>query len=232
MKKLIIFDIDGTLVHSDKADSKAFGDTYQEIFGKAFPSIDWNDYTHVTDETIFETVFMHHFGRKASLEEKENFRNQFVAKIQAMRVENPDDFKQVMGAVEVINHLNGLDNHYVGIATGGWCAPAQVKLKHVGLDYSLLHCGYADNNYTREEIIEESIRKAEDEIGPVDRVVYIGDASWDVTTTRNLNMPFIGVRHQGDVQLLQQLGARDVIVDYSDLDGFLHLVERAITPRD
>lgn len=232
MKKLIIFDIDGTLVHSDKADSKAFGDTYQDVFGKAFPSIDWNDYTHVTDETIFETVFIHHFGRKATWEEKEDFRNQYVARLETMRVEQPEDFKQVMGAVDIINHLNGLEHHYVGIATGGWCAPALVKLNHVGLDPSLLHCGYADNNYTREEIIQEAIERAEDEIGTVDRIVYIGDASWDVTTTRNLNMPFIGVRHQGDVQLLQQLGARDVIVDYSDVDGFLHLVERAITPRD
>jgi phosphoglycolate phosphatase-like HAD superfamily hydrolase len=230
MQQLIIFDIDGTLVHSDKADSKAFAMTYEAVFGKPFPSINWNDYTHVTDETIFETVYTNHFGRKATTGEKENFRNQYIAQLERLRMEQPDDFKAVWGAVEVIRHLQNLDNYHVGIATGGWAAPAKIKLNHVGLDYNTMYCGYADDNYTREEIIQEAISHAEKDIGKVDRIVYIGDASWDVTTTRNLDMPFIGVRRLGDVQLLQQLGARDVIVDYLDLKGFMHLLEHAIPP--
>ena len=59
MKTLIIFDIDGTLVYSNKVDSKCFSETYQQIYGEPFPSIDWRVYPHVTDHTIFRLSLIH-----------------------------------------------------------------------------------------------------------------------------------------------------------------------------
>ncbi len=37
---LVIFDVDGTLVFSEKKDSQAFADTYQMVYNRPFPTID------------------------------------------------------------------------------------------------------------------------------------------------------------------------------------------------
>jgi len=49
---LIIFDVDGTLVFSEKLDSRCFAATYQEVYRIPFPTIDWRKYPHVSDTTI------------------------------------------------------------------------------------------------------------------------------------------------------------------------------------
>ena len=73
MKTFVIFDIDGTLLYSNKADSQCFADTYEEIYQKEFPTIDWRNYPHVTDTTIFQTVIQAQFGRAVEQKEVEVF---------------------------------------------------------------------------------------------------------------------------------------------------------------
>ena len=229
--KLVIFDIDATLVYSDKVDSKAFASTYQAIFGFDFPSINWNDYPHVTDETIFETVYAKHLDKEPLIHEKESFRQAFVDKLVELRQKQPQDFLAVDGAVDIVNYLLKTDGYIVGIATGGWKAPALLKLQHVGIDPSLLYCGFADDNYTREAIITEAINHAKAAGHPITDIVYVGDAKWDVTTTRNMNIPLIGIRYQGDVDLLYQLGTSHVITNYKDQDRFMQLLNEAEVPK-
>ena len=48
--------------------------------------------------------------------------------------------------------------------------------------------------FTREAIIQEAIGHAQQDMQQIDRIVYIGDAEWDVITTRNLQIPFVGIR--------------------------------------
>ena len=75
------------------------------------------------------------------------------------------------------------------------------------------------------DILNEAIAKTRHL--PIGRTVYVGDAIWDVTTTRNMQIPLIGIRIKGDTETLTSAGAQHVITDYSDYDGFLDLVERA-----
>lgn len=227
---LIIFDIDGTLVFSNKIDSWTFAQSYKEEFGLPFPSINWNDYPHVTDETIFETVFLKHFNRKPTAKEIANFQTRFVNHLEANRLKSPLDFKQVPNAAHTIHRLLNMDGYSVGIATGGWALPAKVKLRHIGIDPSNLYCGFADNNYTREAIIHEALNHAKQHLQHIERVVYIGDANWDVTTTRNMKIPFVGIRFRGDRDVLLRLGAKHVLTDYNDFDGFLKIVAEAEVP--
>jgi len=53
-KTLVIFDIDGTLLYSNKVDSQCFADTYEELYSEPFPTIDWTKFPHVTDDTILQ----------------------------------------------------------------------------------------------------------------------------------------------------------------------------------
>lgn len=229
--KLVIFDVDGTLIYSERRDSLAFAATYEKIYRRSFPTIDWHSYPHVTDTTIFDSVIRQHFGRSSNEGEVARFQEHYVALLQDNRRAAPHDYKEVPGARLAIAALEQDENYLIGVATGGWKRSAQIKLEHVGITIDHRLFSGADGKIEREHIIEEVIGFAEAANGgPFTKVVYIGDAIWDVRTTRNMQLDFIGVRRQGDFGLLEREGVRHVIRDYLDYDGFLQLVEEAAPP--
>ncbi len=230
-RKLIIFDIDGTLLYSNKIDSQCFADTYEKVYKKPFPTIDWTKYPHVTDDTIFKTVIQEQFGRVASFEEMDAFRNEFVELIKQKRIETPNKFKAIKNSRKIIELLVADDSYKVGIATGGWRKPAMVKLNHIGILTKQLHMSFADGNPTREDIINGVFQQTNALDLEFEKVVYVGDAVWDVTTTRNMNLPFIGVRREGDFEVLRKIGAETIISDYSDIDIFKRAIEEARVPQ-
>lgn len=230
--KLIIFDIDGTLVYSNKVDSQCFADTYQKVYGLPFPTIDWRQYPAVSDTTIFDAVIQQHFQRRPDRSEMEAFCEHFVASIEERRREVPEEFKEVPGARQTIDHLRDREDCMLGIATGGWERPARVKLQHVGISLDTIFFSGADGHWTRENIIESVVTPAMRAHDGIEKVIYIGDAIWDVTTTRNLGMDFVGVRREHDQEVLLSAGASHVIPNYEDFGTFWSAIEESQPPSD
>ena len=229
-KTLVIFDIDGTLLYSNKVDSQCFAEVYFSIYKKEFPTIDWSKFPHVTDETIFKTVINQHFDREPTAAEKDYFRDSFVELLRTKRQEKPDEFRQVPGAKTAFENLKKDADFLVGIGTGGWKKPARLKLRHLDMGLEDVADAYADGNYTREGILKESIGKAEAMGVGFNRIVYVGDAKWDVKTTRNMGLPFVGIRREGNREVLLEIGAKDVLVDFSDYDRFVAAIRGAEVP--
>ena len=229
-KILIIFDIDGTLLHSNRVDSQCFAQAFEYVFKKPFPTIDWRKYPHVTDTTIFNTVINQHFGRHATDEDIHRQQDCFVALLKENRMKDPVQFAEVPNAKNTVENLLADERFEIGIATGGWQRPATLKLNHIGIPTASLHMSFADGKETREEIIDASIKSASKKHSGFKRIVYVGDAVWDVKTTRNMQLNFIGIRIKGDHEILTREGAFDVISNYKDYDEFLRLIETAKIP--
>ncbi len=227
---LIIFDIDGTLLHSNRVDSQCFAQAYELVFKKPFPTIDWRQYPHVTDTTIFNTVIQQHFGRQASEEDIQRQLDCFVGLLTENRRKDPQQFAEVPDAKNMIEKLIDDDRFVIGIATGGWMRPATLKLNHIGIPTEHLHMSFADGKETREEIINSSIQSAKQHQNNFNRIVYVGDAVWDVQTTRTMQLNFIGIRINGDREVLLREGASHVIENYRDYSQFLQFVETAKVP--
>lgn len=218
---LIIFDVDGTLVYSEKLDSKSFAATYQEVYGLPFPTIDWKKYPHVSDTTIFKSVIQEHFNRSASEEEEVAFRQKFVENIVENRQKTPNKFHAVPYAKQMIDALLKDNRFVVGVATGGWKTPAIVKLNFVDIPVDRLIITGADGKETREQILQETIDKATIKHGNFEKIVYVGDAIWDYTTTQNMELPLIGIRRRGDLDFFYNLGIKAVLKNYENYDQFL-----------
>ena len=230
MKTLVIFDIDGTLVHSNKVDSNCFSQTYLEIYGEEFPSIDWRVYPHVTDHTIFGTVIQEQFGRKPDQKEIDTFQDHFVKLIEEKRAVAPEEFHEVPGAKLMIDRMIEDSQFAIGIATGGWEKPARVKLDFVNINTEPIYKAFADNHVTREDIVNTSIRLAKADHKNFKRIVYVGDAIWDVTTTRKMKIPLVGIRIHGDHEVLKKEGTNVVLSNYNNYERFLEAVEEALPP--
>lgn len=227
---LLIFDIDGTLVYSERRDSQCFAAAYELLYSKVFPSINWSGYPHVTDTTIFSTVIERHFRRRPGEEEVLVFQEEYVRLLTEKRRLDPLHSREVPGARAAMERLLADERYALGIATGGWQRPAHLKLRHVGIPSERLPLQGADGRETREDIIRALLGQVQRLHPEIKRIVYIGDAVWDVRTTRNLNMAFVGLRWQGDAYVLERAGARHVIANYLDYDAFLDVVQHAEVP--
>jgi len=229
-KTLVIFDVDGTLVFSNRIDSQCFAKTYEAIYSRPFPTIDWHKYPHVTDHTIFSSVIQEQFQRVVTLEETDHFQDRFVALLEKSREKKPADFQMVPFARQIVLDLLLHPDYVVGIGTGGWKRPARLKLSHVDIPVTEIILSAADGKATREAILEEVIAGARSIHGSFRKIVYIGDAVWDVQTTRNLSIDFVGIRRHGDFHVLEQVGATRVLKDFSDRHGFFHAIENSTPP--
>lgn len=223
MKTFVLFDIDGTLLFSNAIDSLCFADSYHAIFGHPFPTIDWRQFPQVTDHVIFRTAFYQHFKRFPSDAEREEFEDHYVNRLKLERQAQPEAFQEVSGAADCWHYLNQDDRFVTGIATGGWKAPAQIKLQHVGIPSPPPYAAYANDMEHRAHILESAMALARAEHA-IDKVVYVGDAIWDVHTTRQMNIPLIGIRREGDHDILLQEGVPIVLSDYQDMDVFLKAI--------
>ncbi len=228
--QLIIFDLDGTLVHSDRRDSLFFAQTYEHIYQKPFPTIDWTQYPHVTDTSIFQSVIAQHFDRDPEADEIDFFQQHYLSLLENGRQQTPHHFQSIPGATVMMARLHAAPDQFrTCLATGGWSAPASVKLRHVGLFSERFPIHAADGKLTREAILLEAIEHAGGRTA-FSKIVYIGDAEWDVTTTRNLQLDFVGIRREGDFEALLQAGASHVLKNYLDLASFLYALQHATPP--
>ncbi len=231
MMTLLIFDVDGTLVQCDhQADSLCFAETYEQVYGRSFPTIEWSYYPHVTDTTIFQTVVQQHFARQATEAEVSAFQEIYIQRLQQNRLQTPEKFYEIPGAAALLHRLLADPNYVPAIATGGWQRPAHIKLQHVGIPSLSMPVSGADGKTTREDIIEAARRLACVIHPTFDKIVYIGDAAWDVHTTRNLNMDFVGIRRHDDIEMLTKLGATQVLSHFNDQEAFLEMVAQATPP--
>ena len=225
MKTFVLFDIDGTLLYSEKVDSRCFATSYEAIFGRAFPTIDWTKFAEVTDHVIFRTAFHDHFSRFPTEEERIVFEDHYLAALNSSRAAKPEEFREVPGAARIWQQLEADERFISGIATGGWRRPAAIKLAHVGIPAEQPFAGYANGKFSRVEILSEAIDLAR-AAHTIDQIIYVGDAVWDVTTTQKMGLPLIGVRRKGDHETLRRLGVERIITDFTPAQAFFnHLDE-------
>lgn len=230
MKTLILFDVDGTLIYSERRDSRCFAQTYTDLYNRPFPSIDWSKYPHVSDTTIFAHLIQQHFQRPVTSSEVAHFKRIYAERLRQHRLDNPQHFYEVPGAAQAVVQLLEHPAYLVAVATGGWKESAEIKMQHVGIPSERFWVSGADDKYTREEILKEAILGVQITHSTLKRIVYVGDAAWDVYTTRNLEMDFVGIRHGHDHDVLLHLGATQVLSNFLNFDLFIKAIEAATPP--
>jgi phosphoglycolate phosphatase-like HAD superfamily hydrolase len=224
---LVLFDIDGTLTHSQSIDGEIYLDSLSKVFGLTDVISDWSSYRHTTDSGILQEIFETRVGRAPTPVEVSDFRSRFVDSVAHAAAR--DSFREVAGAGGILHHLLGQPLHHVGLATGGWSDSARCKLQSVGIQFDAFISATADDAISRESIMETAIRRLVARAGGrrADSVVYIGDGIWDARACRRLGVPFIGIATGSHATTLRAEGAVDVFADYSGIAQFCSALARA-----
>jgi phosphoglycolate phosphatase-like HAD superfamily hydrolase len=222
--KLAIFDIDGTLIDTNKVDGDCFAQALLIEFGIANINMNWTEYLHATDSSITQEIFQQAFVRNPKPEEIQRFVKRFVSLLKESYLSNPECFREILGSRLLLQRLSNNSDWKIGMATGGWFASSVYKLNCAGIHFEGIPFTAADDAISREDVVLKCITKAQVHYGidKFSKIVSIGDAVWDIQTAKSLKLPFIGV---GDKDHLTRLGVTHIIQNYSDLSHFIQLLE-------
>ncbi len=227
--QLVVFDIDGTLIRSERSDGLHFVRAFDVAYGIRGVDTDWLSYGHCTDAHVTRVILERAFGRAAGDDEIRRCRDVFADLLRAGHAADATLLTEVPGARAALGALQDGGTH-VAIGTGGWRTTALFKLTVVGLD-ATLPGAFADDDPTREGIVRTAVARAEERAGrSAERVVYVGDAVWDVRTCRALGVPFVGIATDGRAARLRAEGAHVVLEDYADLDAVHDALDAARPP--
>ena len=182
-----IFDIDGTLVESFGFDDACYISAIREVLGEVYIHNDWSKYKNVTDTGSLRQIMEE--NKIQEVGQVEEVRTKFGELIRQY-LQNSGKCLPKGGAIHLINKLLAAEDYAVGFATGGWRHTAKMKLQHAGFNLGNTVLTSSDDGDERTLIMKKCLLQ----LGHgFQRVVYIGDAEWDMQATKTLGWHFIGV---------------------------------------
>jgi phosphoglycolate phosphatase len=194
--KLVLFDIDGTLLRSDGAGRRAVTRALREVFGSTGPSDYWFD--GKTDPQIVRDLMRLDGHEDARIDA--DMRRLLDRYIQFLREELGDPgfrASPLPGVPELLDALDARDDVILGLLTGNIEPGAHAKLHAVGIDPARFRVGaYGSDHEHRPELPAIAQRRTRDALGvhvEGPSMVVIGDTPADVNCGKALGARAIAV---------------------------------------
>jgi len=226
--KLVLFDIDGTLLWTDGAGRRAVYRALHEVYG--VPAPDGHEFDGKTDPQIVREL-MTRAG--TSDDDVEAHLPRAIARyVEELRAELGDadhGDKVYPGIRPLLDALEARDDVVLGLLTGNVHEGAAAKLAAVGIDARRFRVGaFGSDHADRPELPAIARRRAEVLLGcPIAGrdVVVIGDTPADMSCGRGIGALAIGVATgRYSVGELDRARAGIVFPDLSDTDAVVAAV--------
>lgn len=194
IKKIILFDIDGTLLLTGGIGMQAFDKAFQDVFGIINA---WGELIPdgKTDLMIYDEILEKHIKRSVTAQETEmvftRYTNYFADQIPLS-----SHYRLMPGIKKLLEELHALEELLLGIATGnieavGWAKLARGKL------HSFFHFGgFGSDAKDRAEMTRISLQRGFALLGrelPLSAVYVIGDSPYDIKAGRTLGINTVAV---------------------------------------
>jgi phosphoglycolate phosphatase len=193
MIRAVLFDIDGTLLHTGGAGAVAWQRAFRELHG-----VDANiaEHTHagMTDPEIAEIVFREVIGRDGSAEERAEAIAAYLGQLEA--AVNESSGYEVMPGIEEILPRLAAEGVLLGIVTGNIEPAARIKLARGDLNRYFAFGGYGSDARDRTELTKKAVERGGEVAGaPLDpaATIAVGDTPRDVIAGHGAGIKVVGV---------------------------------------
>jgi phosphoglycolate phosphatase-like HAD superfamily hydrolase len=221
IRKLVLFDIDGTLLWSDGAGRTAIRRALIDEMGTTGP-IDEYSFAGKTDRQIVRDLMLAVQHPEAESEAHlDRICNRYTELLERELGTPNRDLKVYVGVRELLDQLGSRTDSVVGLLTGNLETGAELKLSAVGIDIAQFKvAAYGSDATDRGDLPLIAARRAERVMGRIPRgeeVVILGDTPADVECGRGIGARAIAVATGPyDVEALRDAGAYAVFEDFSD----------------
>ena len=222
---LLLWDIDGTLVCTDRAGERSLLILIKEVYGR-----DLGDKLPVqlqgrTDTSIARDLLAF-LGVPATLEEERRLMGAYLAllptTLPAGKAKLHPGIKEALDAVRAHPEI------HQGLLTGNQREGARLKLSHLGIWDYFEFGAYADDSHIRDELGPFALARAKEKLGidfPPERVYVIGDTPHDVACGKAIGAKTIAVATGSyTVEQLAALNPTHTFADLSDTAALLKVV--------
>lgn len=218
--RLILFDIDGTLVDCSGQTRRPFADALLEVYGET-GDIDRYEFSGKTDPRIvFDLLTGAGRGADEVLERVPAVHDRYVEKLDASL--DAARVRVLPGVRELLDALVARTDVAVGLLTGNWRRGAAIKLSRPGLDGYFAFGAFGDGALDRDELPPVARRRALERLGrdfAPEAMLVVGDSPLDVACARAHGIPCLAVATGWTTAAaLAAAGADRVVADLSEID--------------
>ncbi len=196
--KLILFDIDGTLLTIKGLDKDAVSLALANVFGRPL-SFDGISFSGKTDPQIFREIVMLdiELGGTFAGTIEEAVTETLEAYKEAARGYLPTaDVRGLPGAVELVQHFHEEEDAQLGLLTGNVQEMAYLKLSQINLDGYFPFGAFGNDAEERNELPPFALQRASNHTGRSfagKDVVVIGDTPRDIECGKIIGATTVGV---------------------------------------
>ncbi len=220
--RLVLFDIDSTLLIDGGAAGRAYNHAFKELFGILPAAVEKHG---KTDPNITREIAQATFGRDLAPDEEKRLHCRYCELFPAY-LETSGSFLVLQGAFELCAELNGNPSFALGIQTGNFEPCADVKLRRARLESFFRFGGFGSDASDRTILVRKAIERGKAVAGYDCRnndVVVIGDSPHDILAGKCNGAFTIGVTTGRSTALeLTAAGADAVIPDLSGIQEILY----------
>ena len=224
-KHLILFDIDGTLVHASQLHVNAFEYTMKAVFGIS-TIMDWPNSQGRTDPWIIQEL-----ARKAGVSDANISRNMILALDTLAKYyeshQKEETGKILPGGTELLHEI---DERKVlrGLVTGNVEAIAFMKLRHFDLHTGFACGGFGDNHIERSVLIRLAIKIATEKYHfetNGKNIIYVADTPFDIQAAHDAGVRAIAVKTSASQNLnFESVKPELILKDLSEKKEFFEFL--------
>lgn len=212
--RLLLFDVDGTLVLGNRANRRWFGDALMEVFGAA-GDIDGHSFSGKIDPQIV-TELVSGAGVAASVIEAgiPRVREAYLRRLGENLT--PDHLELLPHVVELLERIDARQEVAMGLLTGNWEAGARTKLDCYELNRFFPFGAFSDGQRVRGDLPPIALRRAAEVTGrefSAEETLIIGDSVLDIECAREHGMRCLAVATGYTAGLELEAAAPDWVIE-------------------
>lgn len=221
-KRLILFDIDGTLLLTDGAGRVALSAALQAVYGTSGPVDGYTFHGKTDPQIVLELMSAAGLEAGAIRDRMAAVWPVYLDRLsRELDVRRAEDRIEVLPGVEdVLAVLFGRGDIVLGLLTGNIEEGARLKLAATGMAWRFDVGAFGSDSEERAEIARLAVERARVDGQVAGQVVVVGDTPEDIACARAVNARAVAVatgRH--GVGELEEAGADAVFEDFSDTEA-------------
>ncbi len=222
--KLVLFDIDGTLLNTGVSGIQSAKQAIKNLYGKMPPEPNLSAVAGKSDKHNFAYMYESAFKKKATAKDLAAIKKEYVKLLSqevAAQVKNKK-YKVITGLAAFLKELQKHSDVKLALGTGNVEEAAKIKLAPSGLDKVFVTGGFGWDSTERAVILQNAVKNAQKVFKTTfkaDDVYVIGDTHHDIIAAKEngYHNAIVTEAELGDKERILRAAAELECKDFTDI---------------